>query len=267
VLLEASEVSVVFGAGGKEEHTAVRDVSLSIGAGESVGLVGESGSGKTTLAMVLAGLTPLTAGRITFDGIERTGRTGRLRGEDRASVQMIFQDPKGALDPRQRLTSGFSELRATHMTRTNWITDKALMGIVGLAEDLLDRYPHEISGGEAQRVCIARALLLRPRLLIGDEPTSALDVSIQAEIIRLVQQLQRSEGFSLLLVSHDFGVVAALCDRIYVLLKGEVVEHGSTVAILSAPSAPYTQALLAAVPGRDAFEASEPSMIPAETGT
>lgn len=230
---------------------AVSGVSIVVEPGEAVGVVGESGSGKSSIARSVVGIGPISSGTIRVLGKDRTlvesGRRGR---EARADVQMVFQDPYSSLDPRQSIGSGFAELRALHPARTAWTSDEDLLGSVGLHANLLKRYPHQLSGGQCQRVSIARALLLRPVVLVADEPTSALDVSVQAQILNLLLDLQSDWGFGILFISHDLGVVRQTCKRVYVLQKGGVVESGTTETIFSSPTEPYTQRLISSIPGR-----------------
>lgn len=259
-ILSVDRVSVVHPAVGRHEPTtAVNDVTLTADEGEVVGLVGESGSGKSSLAMAIAGLGRHTAGTIDVAGIQPGPHMSR---DDRASIQMVFQDPHGSLDPRQTIRSGLNELRTLHRKRTSWISNEELLDRVGLQTALLTRLPHQISGGQAQRVSIARALLLRPRLLLADEPTSGLDVSVQAQIIRLLNEIREMDKLTILFISHDLSVVRTLCDRVYVMKEGIVVEDGATQAVLHAPEHPYTRRLLSAVPGSEQQRARE-SRIPA----
>jgi ABC-type glutathione transport system ATPase component len=239
---------------GNDGTPAVRAASIGVRVGEIVGVVGESGSGKTSLAMALAGLSHHTGGRVEGEidvlgsDIASAGRAELRRL--RAEVQVVFQSPHASLDPRQSVRRGLRELRAIQRERTNWITDEELMDRVHLAPELLARYPHQLSGGQAQRVCIARALLVRPSVLIADEPTSGLDVSVQARVLSLLGELRDRDGVSILFISHDLNVVRMLCDRVYVMRSGEVVETGDTHRVLTDPHADYTKALLAASPGR-----------------
>jgi ABC-type glutathione transport system ATPase component len=227
-------------------NIAVDGVSVMAQRSEIVGVVGESGSGKTSLAMAVGGLGRVTSGTIDVDGVTPGPKMSR---EERAAIQMVFQDPHGSLDPRQSIGRGLKELRKLHPKRTAWITDEELLAKVGLGEGIRSRLPHQISGGQAQRVSIARALLLRPSLLLADEPTSGLDVSIQAQIVRLLKEIRDEEGLTILFISHDLAVVRAICDRVYVMKDGKVVEEGAIDEVLERPKHPYTRKLLAAVPG------------------
>lgn len=253
-VLQIEDLRVVFserGIGKRPDVVAVDGVSLHIETREIVGLVGESGSGKTTLALATALLGRITDGRISLQGERIVGISRNRMRRLRSRIQVVFQDPHGSLDPRQTVRKGLAELRSLHPGRTTWITESKLLAKVGMTEDLLDHLPHELSGGQAQRVSIARALFLRPSLLVADEPTSALDVSVQAQILNLLLQLRESEEVSVLLISHDLSVVRNLCDRVYVMKDGRVVEEGETEALLASPTHPYTCQLIAAIPGKD----------------
>jgi len=232
-----------------EVFRAVDGVSLTIGAGESVAVVGESGSGKTTLAMAATGLGARGTGTIDLLGHSLTSVSRRKLRELRPEVQVVFQDPHGSLDPRQSVRSGFKELRGLQRQRTSWIDDEGLLERVRLSADLLDRYPHQLSGGQAQRVCIARALLMRPRLIVADEPTSGLDVSVQADVLELLQETRASTGAALLMISHDLAVVRSVCDTVHVMFRGKVVEAGPCETVFKTPTHEYTRELLAAMPG------------------
>lgn len=243
----AGEVSARRGRAGV---VAVDDVSLSIEAGEFVALIGESGSGKSSLALAAAGLGRISGGTVEILGTDLSRLRGRARRERRADVQVVFQDPVASLDPRQRVDRGLSELRRIHPRRTGWTTDGSLLERVGLSAEILRRYPAEMSGGQAQRVVIARALLLRPRLLLADEPSSALDVSVQAQILRLLLGLTAEEGIAVLLVTHDLSIVRHTAERLYVMRRGVVVEEGDTETVLTRPRHAYTNALIDALPGK-----------------
>lgn len=225
---------------------AVQGVSLYVDRGESVGLVGESGSGKTSLSLAILGAVPVRRGSITVEGTS----LGHGHSQHLArSVQMIFQDAVGALDPRQSVHAGLRELRKVHRKHAAMDDDRTLLEAVGLSASLLDRKPGELSGGQAQRVCIARALLIQPSVLLADEPTSALDVSTQAQILELLRRLQEERGFALLFVSHDLLVVREVCTRVYVMREGVIVEHGETADVLYAPHHEYTRHLIESTPG------------------
>ena len=242
--LRVNKLTLVYRAG---SAPAVDDVSMDVPAQSIVGVVGESGSGKSSVAMVAAGLWPATDGEV-WSGSTRITTT--MKRAERAAVQMVFQDPQGSLDPRQSVGSGLGELRRLHRERASWTTDKELLERVGLGPAILERLPHQLSGGQAQRVSIGRALLLCPRLLIADEPTSALDVSVQAQILTLLEDIRRDEGLSILFISHDLAVVRSICESVYVMKSGRIVESGPIVDVMDNPQNEYTTALLSAIPGR-----------------
>jgi oligopeptide/dipeptide ABC transporter ATP-binding protein len=235
----------------KRPIRAVDGVSLTIRAGETLALVGESGCGKSTLARVVLRLEPPTHGRVRLEGEDITGLSGAaLRGR-RHLAQMVFQDPYASLDPRMTAETIVREpLDNYRIGRPVERRERvlALLRRVGLTADHAGRFPHELSGGQRQRVGIARALALQPRLIVADEPVSALDVSIRAQVINLLTDIQREFGLALLFVSHDIGVVAHLSHRICVMYLGQVVETGPTERVVRQPRHPYTQALLDAIP-------------------
>jgi peptide/nickel transport system ATP-binding protein len=237
---------------------ALKDVSFQLTAGKSMGIVGESGSGKSTLARLVMALEKPTQGKVFFNGKDLNALPqGQLRLA-RSDFQMVFQDPYGSLDPRQKVLRIVTEpLHSTlnsgsgHVLSAQDLKDRAALALteVGLRASDLDKYPHEFSGGQRQRIAIARALITRPSLIVADEPVSALDVSVQAQVLNLMMDLQDRFGLSYLFVSHDLAVINLMCDDVIVLQHGQVVEAGSADEIFQRPQHPYTQALLAAIPG------------------
>jgi peptide/nickel transport system ATP-binding protein len=230
---------------------AVKCATLELRAGVTLGLVGESGSGKTTLGRMLAGLTEPTAGRVEWNGRSVWDFGSVDWHEFRKRVQYVFQDPASSLNPRKRVHRIIGAplkllLAMERGARKERVVE--LMNVVGLRRELLDRYPHEFSGGQGQRVVIARALAARPDVLILDEPTSALDVSIQAQILELLRELQRGLGLTYLFISHDLAVVEQMCDEVVVMREGLIVERGARVSLFDSPQHPYTRELLEAVP-------------------
>ena len=223
---------------------ALAGISLFVDRGEIVGVVGESGSGKSSLALAVSGLVAAKRGSIVVGGRDLRAEKGNV------AVQLVFQDPHGSLDPRQRIGAGLTEIRRVHGVRTSWISDAALLERVGLGGEMLGRFPHQLSGGQCQRIALARALLLRPSLLLADEPTSSLDVSVQAQILQLLYGLSRDEGLAVLLISHDLAVVRQICARIYVMKRGLFVESGPTSDVFSSPRHDYTKRLIGSIPGR-----------------
>jgi oligopeptide transport system ATP-binding protein len=233
---------------------AVDGVSFSLRRGETLGLVGESGCGKTTTSLAVLRMLPTTGGRILFEGEDITAQD-RTTGRFRRRMQMVYQDPYGSLDPRMKVRDIVGEPLAVHrITASRAEYDErvgSLLATVGLLPDMADRYPHEFSGGQRQRIAIARALALQPSLVICDEPVSALDVSIQAQVVNVLMELQQRLGLSYLFVAHDLAVVRHISHRIAVMYLGRVVEIADRDALFRDPLHPYTRALLSAVPVAD----------------
>jgi oligopeptide transport system ATP-binding protein len=240
-MIETRELTVRFGP-----VVAVDRVSLALPAGQVLGLVGESGSGKSTLARALVGLVPFR-GRVLVRGEEWRS----LPAARRRRVQMVFQDPFASLNPRMTVRELVTEPWQIHdvLQKERWETELTkLLEMVGLEADHADRHPHQFSGGQRQRICIARALALRPKLVICDEAVSALDVSIQAQILNLLKELQQELGLAYVFISHDLSVVRHVCDRVAVMYLGKIMEIGNRDAVYELPTNPYTQALLSAAP-------------------
>ncbi|MGX8705714.1 MAG: ABC transporter ATP-binding protein [bacterium] len=234
---------------------AVSDVSFTISKGETLGLVGESGCGKSTLGRLLLNLLTPTSGRVWFNGVDLSKLKGPEQLKQRRGMQMIFQDPYASLDPRMTIGSIIMEPLNAHKVGKNRAERveivRALMAQVGIRPEFFGRYPHQFSGGQRQRVGIARALALNPELIICDEPVSALDVSIQAQILNLLSDLQAARGLTYLFISHDLNVVRYLSDRVMVMFLGQVCELSPTAALYENPRHPYTKFLLEAVPQPD----------------
>ncbi|MGD0415782.1 MAG: ATP-binding cassette domain-containing protein [Terriglobales bacterium] len=262
-LLEVRNLTKVFGLdespfGGRRsgEVRAVDDVSLDIHEGETLGLVGESGSGKSTLGRLILRLIEPTSGAIVFDGIDLLKANGPEMRRVRRHMQIIFQDPFGSLDPRFRVEDVIAEPLILHQRTVGESLSREgrrqsvqeLLHAVGMDESAMPRYPHEFSGGQRQRIGIARALALRPKFIVADEPVSALDVSVGAQIVNLLQQLQRDFRLTYLFISHAMPVVRYLSTRIAVMYQGKIVEIGTTEQITAQPQHAYTRKLLVATP-------------------
>ena len=252
-LLEVNNLEVTFGSR-RHPFRAVKGVSFDIFEGETFGLVGESGSGKTTIGRAIIRIHPAAAGKVIFDGRQINGRIPReLDREVTRRIQMIFQDPMASLNERAKVDYIVSEgLYGRHLKEEERREKVAkALSDVGLLPEFASRFPHEFSGGQRQRIGIARALIMDPDFIIADEPISALDVSIRAQVLNLMSQLQKERGLTYLFIAHDLSVVRFICDRIAVIHKGELVELAESEQLFANPLHPYTQALLSAIPMPD----------------
>jgi ABC-type microcin C transport system duplicated ATPase subunit YejF len=239
---------------------ALHDVSFELHAGRNLGVVGESGSGKSTLARLVMALETPDAGHVHFAGLDLAMLDAAALRSARVGFQMVFQDPYGSLDPRRTVGQTVAEpLAVLHRAAKTEQRERAaeVIAAVGLRSSDLDKYPHEFSGGQRQRIAIARALITRPQLIVADEPVSALDVSVQAQVLNLMQDLQDRYGVTYLFISHDLAVVDLVCDEVLVLQHGVVVERGATREVFEHPQHDYTRTLLAASP-----QAESPALQP-----
>ena len=260
-LLQVDNLRVVFGSG-RSEQVAVDGVSLTLAAGEVLGIVGESGCGKSLTALSILGLVPKPTGHIQGGRILLNGKDlaqanevemNRIRGKE---IAMIFQEPMTALNPVIKVGEQIAETIRVHENVSRQIARRRALELlerVGMSNpnQRIDQYPHELSGGMRQRVMIAIALACRPKILIADEPTTALDVTIQAQILALLKELQQEFDMAMLLITHDLGVVAQVADRVAVMYAGRIVEEGSTIEVFEQPAHPYTRSLLASIPALD----------------
>ena len=250
-LLNIQNLRVTYRRPGQKPVEAVRGVSFALGQGESLGIVGESGCGKSSLAKAIIGLQQPSAGSLRFEGQELADMDASGFRRYRRTAQMVFQDAAGSLNPRMTVRQTLEEvLRAHRMVPGSQAAGRIreLLELVGLPDSVLEAYPREISGGQCQRVSIARGLALEPKLLIADEPVSALDVSVQARILNLVRALQKDLHLAVILISHDLAVVRNICDRVAVMYAGEFVEYGPAADVFGNPLHAYTRELLDAVP-------------------
>ncbi len=256
VVLNTRNLRKVYSSGGlfqkKRVVEAVKDVSIDIRRGETVGIVGESGSGKSTVARCVARLIDPTAGEIAIDGADYAKLPERSLRDHRKRMQIVFQDPYRSLNPRRTVAQSMIEAPVNFGMSEAEALSRAgdLLDLVHLPRQSLDRFPHQFSGGQRQRICIARALMPQPEVLIADEAVSALDVSVQAQVLKLFDEIREKFSLALLFITHDLRVAAQICDRIVVMQKGAVVEQGPTKEVFAAPTHPYTQALFAAAPGK-----------------
>ena len=231
---------------------AVDGITFSVREGETLGVVGESGSGKSTVARCIARLIEPSDGAILIDGADVAKLSARKLRPHRKRVQIVFQDPYRSLNPRRSVGAAIVEGPINFGTAPDMAHERArqLMRLVGLDPDALERYPHQFSGGQRQRICIARALAMDPEILVADEPVSALDVSVQAQVLELIDDVRKRFNLAVLFITHDLRVAAQVCDRIAVMHRGEVVEEGTTAAVFAAPKHDYTRALFDSAPGR-----------------
>lgn len=254
-LIEVKNVSLIFNKGKSNEVKAIDNVSFDIYEGEVFGLVGESGSGKTTMGRAILKLYDIDSGEIDFEGETVSALKGKDLFEFRKSAQMIFQDPQASLDGRMKIRDIIAEGLDVHgLVKSKKERDEKvqqLLDLVGLNKDHITRYPHEFSGGQRQRIGIARALAVEPKFIVADEPISALDVSIQAQVVNLMQELQTNHGLTYLFIAHDLSMVKYISDRIGVMHWGKLLEVGTADDVYHNPIHPYTKSLLSAIPEPD----------------
>ena len=250
-ILKVENLTKVFSRSGQDAFTAVNDISFSLNPGECLGIIGESGSGKTTLVNLITRLQDATSGNIVLDGKDITHLKGKELRKVYRKMQMVFQTPTDSFDPRRTLGDGIGEsLRNIGVSRKETREEvERLLGKCGLPADFADRYPHQVSGGQCQRAAIARALAVKPRLLICDEATSALDVTVQKEILELLNELRSQQGnsLSILFICHDISLVQQFCDRVLVMYHGIIVEEGIPNEVIGHPKNAYTQRLIDSV--------------------
>ncbi len=268
-ILEIRDLEVTFRVGpmlNRRDILGVAGVSFDVSPGETFALVGESGSGKTTLARAVNGLQEISAGSVTFEGRRIDTLDARAMKPIRRRMSMMFQDPVGSLSPRMKVGDLVTEPFRIHGLSDMSLKDETrrLLSLVGLPPDFADRYPHQLSGGQARRVGVARAVALNPAMIIADEPTAGLDVSVQGEVLNLLNDLRERLGLAMLIITHNLHVVHHVADRMAVMYLGRFVETGDTEAIFNAPAHPYTAALLSANPEPDPDKAHDRIMLPAE---
>lgn len=269
MLLAVNHLEVKFPAGAllkRRSMRAVAGVSFAVDAGETFALVGESGCGKTTLARAINGLQPIAGGEVVFDGKRIDNLSRAALKPARRHMALMFQDPLGSLSPRMQVGDAVTEPFRIHNLRVDLRAETArLLSLVGLSADFAARYPHQLSGGQARRVGVARAIALNPRLIIADEPTAGLDVSVQGEVLNLLNDLRERLGLTMLIITHNLHVVRRIADRMAVMYLGRIVESGAARDLFRAPAHPYTAALLSASPEPNPDKARNRIALPAET--
>lgn len=267
-ILEVKDLEVTFHVGSmfnRNDLKGVAGVSFDVNPGETFALVGESGSGKTTLARAVNGLQVSSAGTVTFEGRRIDGLSVRDMKPLRKTISMMFQDPVGSLSPRMKVGDLVTEAYRIHGVKVDMKAEtERLLSLVGLNMDFADRFPHQLSGGQARRVGVARAIALDPKLVIADEPTAGLDVSVQGEVLNLLNELRERLGLAMIIITHNLHVVHHVADRMAVMYLGRFVETGPTEDVFSAPAHPYTAALLSANPEPDPDKAKDRIALPAE---
>ena len=248
-ILKAEHLTKTFVSQGRDDYTAVDDVSFSMNYGEKLAIIGESGSGKTTIVNMITRLLDVTSGTVYLDGEEITNLSGKKLKPVYKKMQMVFQTPTESFDPRQTLGDGVAESLINHGMKRKEAMKEAenLLELCGLKKEFAKRYPHEVSGGQCQRAAIARAIAIKPKVLILDEATSALDVTVQKEILELLERLREERKMSYLFICHDIALVQNFCDRVLVMYQGKIVEQGKTEEVLHFPKHEYTRMLLDSV--------------------
>lgn len=248
-ILKVEHLTKTFVSQGRDDYMAVDDVSFSMNYGEKLAIIGESGSGKTTIVNMITRLLDVTSGTVYLDGEEITNLSGKKLKRIYKKMQMVFQTPTESFDPRQTLGSGVAESLINHGMRRKEAMKEAenLLELCGLKKEFSKRYPHEVSGGQCQRAAIARAIAIKPKLLILDEATSALDVTVQKEILELLEELREERKMSYLFICHDIALVQNFCDRVLVMHQGKIIEEGSPDEVIRHPKETYTRRLIESV--------------------
>ena len=248
-ILKVEHLTKTFVSQGRDDYTAVDDVSFSMNYGEKLAIIGESGSGKTTIVNMITRVLDVTSGTVYLDGEEITNLSGKKLKPVYKKMQMVFQTPTESFDPRQTLGDGVAESLINHGMKRKEAMKEAenLLELCGLKKEFAKRYPHEVSGGQCQRAAIARAIAIKPKLLILDEATSALDVTVQKEILELLERLREERKMSYLFICHDIALVQNFCDRVLVIHQGKIIEEGSSDEVICHPKEAYTRRLIESV--------------------